>query len=183
MPTGDAPRLAGSLCRQRGFTYLWLLFAVALSGVALAAIGERATVATQRDKEAELEFRGEAIRHAIAAYWQASPGETKALPRTLQELTEDRRGPVAIRHLRRVYDDPFTGASDWELLRGPDGEGIIGVHSRSAQVAYKVVGMPPAPPGTVRKISDRLFQFEDAASPASSAASAISSSAPRRQTF
>ena len=101
MPTGEEPGSAAPHQRERGFTYLWLLFAVLLSGAALAAIGERATVVTQRDREAELEFRGDAIRRAIASYWNASPLDARALPTSLQELTEDRRGPVVIRHLRR----------------------------------------------------------------------------------
>ena len=174
MPTGKEPGSAAPHQRERGFTYLWLLFAVLLSGAALAAIGERATVVMQRDREAELEFRGDAIRRAIASYWNASPLDARALPTSLQELTEDRRGPVVIRHLRRVYDDPFTGEPDWELLYASDGRGIIGVHSRSAVVAYRIVGLNPGPTGSVRKISDRIFQVDDA-----TAASAPASSAGR----
>lgn len=156
---------------QAGFTYLWLLFAIAVAGAAAAAIGERASVARQREKEAELAFRGQAIARAIASYWAATPAATKELPSALAELVEDRRGPAIVRHLRRVYDDPFTGRPDWVLITADDGR-VRGVRSGAEVVAFSVVGLASAPSGTSRRVSERLFVFAPApAEPASQAAS------------
>lgn len=114
MRTGRAER-AGS----RGFTYLWLLFVVALGGVALAALGQRQQTVQQREREAELRFRGEAIAKAIGSYMRASPGGANSgLPQRLEDLLEDKRSGKVQRHLRRLYADPFTGRADWLLIQG-----------------------------------------------------------------
>jgi len=55
---------------QHGFTYLAFLIFVAFAGAGLAAYGELASHAAQREKEAELLFRGEQIRDAIASYYR-----------------------------------------------------------------------------------------------------------------
>ncbi|MDC8771007.1 type II secretion system protein [Roseateles albus] len=108
----------GKPATNRGFTYLWLLFVVALGGVALASLGQRQQTVQQREREAELRFRGEAIARAIESYVRSSPGDTKALPQRLEELLEDRRSGTVRRHLRRLYLDPFTGRADWALIQG-----------------------------------------------------------------
>lgn len=144
--------------RQRGFTYLLLLFALAAGAAGLAALGERASTAVQRERERELMFRGNAIVDAIASYWSATPGDTKQLPHTLEELAEDRRGPRPLRHLRRIYADPFTGRSDWVAVLSEDGR-LTGVHSRSDALAMRSVDLPELPVGRHARISERLFVF------------------------
>ncbi|RTL51413.1 MAG: type II secretion system protein, partial [Rhodocyclaceae bacterium] len=68
MPIGKATsRNSG---RNRGFTYVMLLFAVALSGVLLAAAGQLWHTNVQREKEADLLFAGRQIRQAIESYYQ-----------------------------------------------------------------------------------------------------------------
>ncbi len=103
---------------ERGFTYLWLLFVVALGGVALAALGQRQQTVQQREREAELRFRGEAIAKAIGSYMRAGPGGANGLPQRLEDLLEDKRSGKVQRHLRRLYADPFTGRADWLLIQG-----------------------------------------------------------------
>ena len=110
--------LAALGCRQRGFTYLWLLFALALGGVALAALGEQELTRQQRDREAELRFRGEAIAAAIGRYAETTPIGHLPLPQRLDDLLTDRRFPKPKRHLRQLYADPFTGKADWALMPG-----------------------------------------------------------------
>ncbi len=104
--------------RSRGFTYLWLLFVMALGGVALAALGQRQQSLQQREREAELRFRGEAIAKALASYARATPPGANPLPQRLEDLLEDRRSGSTRRHLRRLYADPFTGRADWALQIG-----------------------------------------------------------------
>lgn len=108
----------GKSAGSRGFTYLWLLFVVALGGVALAALGQRQQTVQQREREAELRFRGEAIAAAIGGYMRASPDGANGLPQQLEDLLEDKRSGKVQRHLRRLYTDPFTGRADWLLIQG-----------------------------------------------------------------
>lgn len=116
--------------KQRGFTYVLLLWLVALSGLMLAAMAQSWTMDARRAKEAELIWRGEQFRLAIEAYASVPVGEGQArLPMRLEDLLEDRRSGEVQRHLRRIWRDPITGRSEWGLVR--EGEGIAGVHSLS----------------------------------------------------
>ena len=158
---------------QRGFTYLWLLFILAAGAAGLAAIAQRTSLAVQREREAELQFRGNEIAHVISTYRASTPGNAKQLPTTLAELLDDRRGTRPVRHLRRLYIDPFTGQADWILVLTEDGR-ISGVHSRSESVALRVVDLPRPKVGEVARVSWREFSYRPiaAASSAESAASA-----------
>ena len=62
--------------RSRGFTYLGLLFALTLAGVALALAGFVWHTASKRAKEVQLLFAGGAIRDAIVQYYRRSPTAT-----------------------------------------------------------------------------------------------------------
>ena len=122
--------------KQKGFTYLGMLIIVAVMGAGLAAFGTIYSHAAQRDKEAELLFVGEQIRDAIESYHRKSPGAS-AYPKKLEDLVEDKRFPMPVRHLRRVYADPMTGGTDWGLVEAPGGAGIMGVHSLSEEKPIK----------------------------------------------
>jgi type II secretory pathway pseudopilin PulG len=115
-----------------GFTYLGILLAVALLGIALAAVGTVWTTTLRREREAQLLFVGDAFRNAIASYYASG----RQLPQELDELVEDKRVPLPRRHLRRIYLDPMTGRADWQLLRDPDG-GIFGIASSSQLAPLK----------------------------------------------
>lgn len=110
---------------EAGYTYpaaLILLVAVALAAQA-ATIPSSGRV--QRDREAELMFRGMAYRDAIASYWRAG-GARGMLPARLSDLEADTRID-GVRHIRRLYDDPMPGGG-WTLIRDAGG-GISGVAS------------------------------------------------------
>ncbi|MGH8680547.1 MAG: type II secretion system protein [Burkholderiales bacterium] len=125
---------------ERGFTYVWLLVAVAILGIGLAAVGEVAATAAKREKEAELLFVGDQFARAIAEYHASSPGAPQ-YPQKLEDLLRDSRYPNVRRYLRRVYPDPMTGRTDWGLVRGPGG-GIVGVHSQSMERPLKIANFP-----------------------------------------
>jgi type II secretory pathway pseudopilin PulG len=126
--------------RSGGFTYVGLLLAVAIMAAGLAAIGEIASTAAKRDREAELLFVGDQFARAINEYVAASPG-AQQYPPTLQDLLADKRYPNIRRHLRRIYPDPMTGRTDWVLVRGPGG-GIVGLHSQSLARPLKTASFP-----------------------------------------
>lgn len=116
--------------RTGGFTYLMLLWWVALSGLMLAALAQSWMLDARRAREAELVWRGEQFRLAIEAYASVPVGEGQSqLPRRLEDLLEDRRSGELQRHLKRIWPDPMTGRIEWGLVR--EGDGITGVHSLS----------------------------------------------------
>jgi type II secretory pathway pseudopilin PulG len=125
--------------KQRGFTYVAVLIMVATMGAVGAAFGELTSHAVQRDKEQDLLYAGNQYREAIASYYRRTPGAFKRYPNKLEDLLEDRRFPVAVRHLRRLYPDPITGKDEWGLVQAPDG-GIMGVYSLSEEVPIKTGG-------------------------------------------
>jgi type II secretory pathway pseudopilin PulG len=126
MPRGDRRRAAG-------FTYVGLLALVALIGLMLAAAGEVASTAAQRERETQLLWAGHEYRAAIGRYWR----DKRALPQTLEELLGAAPdAPVPVRYLRRLYPDPMTNAVDWVLVPGPNG-GIMGVASSSKRAPLK----------------------------------------------
>jgi type II secretory pathway pseudopilin PulG len=118
--------------RQKGFTYVGFLIFVAITGAGLAAVGEIASHAAQREKEAELLFRGNQYRDAIASYYK----KEQRYPQSLEQLLEDKRYPMPVRHLRKLYADPVTGSSEWGLVEAPGG-GVMGVYTRSEDAPIK----------------------------------------------
>ena len=139
----------GNMCRQRGFTYLALLFAVALVGVTLAATGVMWSMERQRDKERELLAIGNEFRTAIGSYYEGAPGNVKRYPAKLDDLLKDTRFLGIRRHLRQIYTDPMTGTREWGFLFAPEG-GIMGVYSSSIAAPIKRARFP-----------DQFFAFEN----------------------
>ena len=123
---------------SRGFTYLGFLLFIAVSGAGLVAYSEIASHTAQREKEAELIFRGEQYRDAIASYYK----KEQRYPQALAELLEDKRYPMPVRHLRRLYRDPLTGEEEWGLVEAPGG-GVMGVYSRAHGEPIKTGNFSP----------------------------------------
>lgn len=115
---------------QGGMTYLMVLWIIALGSVAMMAATQSWVMDMRRQKEVELLFRGEQIKAALLAYRQSSPPQAPQFPVSLDELLEDRRGPLIKRHLRRLYRDPMTVDGEWGLIK--QGPWIVGVHSQSS---------------------------------------------------
>jgi type II secretory pathway pseudopilin PulG len=120
-----------------GFTYIGLLIAVVVLGIALSAIGTVWRTQAQREREQELLYIGREFRAAIASYYRA--GASRQYPRELADLLEDKRWPEPHHYLRRLYADPVTGAQDWTIIR-LDSVGITGIASSSQAVPIKKAG-------------------------------------------
>lgn len=125
--------------RQGGFTYIGLLFALAILSIAAAGAGMSEALEARRARERELLFVGSQFRQAIGSYYESTPGEVKQYPQHLQDLLLDRRGAAPRRHLRQLYADPIRREVDWGLVRAASG-GIMGVYSRSAARPLKQSG-------------------------------------------
>ena len=121
--------------RQRGFGYLMVLFAIAALGVLAATAGQVWHTSAQRARETELLFVGQQYRQALDSYYASSVGQVKQYPAQLEDLLDDHRSQVTLRHLRRLYADPMTGRVDWVLVTA--GERIVGLHSRSQLSPFK----------------------------------------------
>jgi type II secretory pathway pseudopilin PulG len=130
---GDAMR-AGR--RDSGFTYLGLMAAIVILGILLTTAGRVWSFSEQRDKEAQLLWVGHAYRDAIASYY-VHGGQ---FPQSLEQLLQDDRSPVPLRHLRQLYPDPMTGAADWTLISDPMSQRIMGVASSSKATPIKRKG-------------------------------------------
>jgi type II secretory pathway pseudopilin PulG len=116
-----------------GFTYIGLLVLIVLIGIMLAAAGEVASTAAQRERETQLLWVGHEYRAAIGRYWSRK----RAYPQALQDLLGDSPdAPLQVRYLRRLYPDPMTNAVDWVLVPAPNG-GIMGVSSSSKRAPLK----------------------------------------------
>lgn len=154
---------AGDRRHAGGFTYLMLLWWVAISGVMLTALGQQWLLESRRQREAELVFRGTELGRALATYRATTPAGMPDAPQSVDELLEDRRGPQMQRHLRQAWRDPITGqpwtplivngrilgfhsASNREPLRPPSGIERYDQWIFDASVAPSVLPAPPPAP-------------------------------------
>jgi type II secretory pathway pseudopilin PulG len=146
--------------KQSGFTYLAILFAIAIAGVMLAATGINWSQAAQREKERELLFVGDQYRQAIALYYERSPGSVKRYPRALSDLLKDERQLGIQRYLRKIYLDPMTRKADWGIEVAPDG-GVMGVHSLSDAAPLKRANFAYADQGFegATRYTDWVFDY------------------------
>ncbi len=153
MPTS---RAGNRVNRSRGFTYVIVLAAL----VVIAIVLEAAQVSTWRvvriDREAELLFRGQAYRNAIASFYQSNG----AFPRSLEDLLQDPRS-ASKRHIRALYRDPMSKdpKQEWRLVRA--GGGISGVASSSSDEPVKRANFPVGFESFAgaRSYSDWVFEF------------------------
>lgn len=118
----------GKRTGQTGFTYLSLLFGIALLGVGLSVTGVVWTTEVKRSQQIELAFIGAQFQRAIGSYYESSPGSVKKYPPNLQQLLEDQRFLFTRRHLRKLYVDPLTRSTRWGVVIAPDG-GVMGIYS------------------------------------------------------
>jgi len=122
---------------QRGFTYMTVLFMVAIMAGGLALVGEVWSTSNAREREAELLHVGNEYRKAIERYYLLGP--QRQYPKSLADLLKDPRQPGTVRYLRKLYPDPITGKEEWGLVKSADG-GFAGVYSLSEAAPLKSAG-------------------------------------------
>jgi type II secretory pathway pseudopilin PulG len=92
---------------NRGYTLVALMVGLTVMAILIAAVLPMASAESQRDKEAELIFRGlqyaEGIRNFRRRYGR--------YPNTLKEMFETRP-----RTLRKLWKDPMTNSDKWGLI-------------------------------------------------------------------
>ena len=163
--------------QETGFSYLMVMIAITLMGLAMTVAARQWKTMVQRELETDLLAKGIEIQTALALYSASTkagrvlPGEV--YPQTLAELT---RPPKPF--LRKVYLDP-VGRGEWELLRAPAG-GIMGVRSKSRQKPIKQGDFPLAVRHFEGKPThyDWVFQYPNASMVAVAGPVAMPSRAP-----
>ena len=160
-----------SRLNRNGFTYLLALMIVMIMGIMLGAAGQFWKTIIQREREAELIFRGSQIKNAITSWY------TKRKPATplndLKDLVLDPNSLTKARYLRKVYTDPMTG-KEWNIIRDKN-RGISGVTSTSTDAPLKVGGFPDdlKDLSDKKKYSDWKFEYTTSATPATPATQPI----------
>jgi hypothetical protein len=127
---------------HQGFTFVFILFLLALLSVGLGALGQVWHTTQMREKEVQLLFVGGQFRQAIILYHKQNPNVGDGFPKTLDELLQDAHQPTVQRYLRKIYVDPFSNTAEWGLIKTPAG-GIVGVYSLAKGVPMKQAGFRP----------------------------------------
>ena len=130
----------GTRLDDGGFVMVALLVAMAVTAVWMGAALPAWRQQVQREKEAELVFRGEAIARAIYLYRQKN---NQSLPPNLDTL-------VSQRFLRKKYLDPITGKDFLPVAGATAGPGrgggtpgalqggVVGVRSTSNDTSIRI---------------------------------------------
>ena len=145
MPTGRPPVTArGPGYEQQGFAMAALLVVLAIMSLMLSMALPVWHHAAQREREAELIFRGEQYARAIMLYQRQTPG---AYPPDVETLVEGR-------FLRRAYRDPMTGDGEFRLVRQSERTALSG--------SGPAGGAPADPSGEPRNGPSRPRQGDEA---------------------
>ena len=115
---------------QRGFTMALALAMAVVMSLMLLKVAPLVIAEVQRENEAELIFRGEAIAGALKLFATKSG----RYPQDLEEVMKLRP-----RLLRQKYKDPMTPGGEWDFITqvqpgasgNTEGLPIVGVRSRS----------------------------------------------------
>jgi type II secretory pathway pseudopilin PulG len=126
-----------SLSSQRGFTYVIVMFAVAIAAIASTRAMEGMAAAMRQSREEELLNVGQMYRDAIRSYHDNSLGVLPEYPKSLDALLEDDRTSTKRRHLRKKFPDPLTGESFGLVIVD---DRIVGVYSKSVKRPQKIGG-------------------------------------------
>ncbi|MBI3621701.1 MAG: type II secretion system protein [Nitrospirae bacterium] len=144
-------------CGQAGYTYLFVMFVVVMLGISSSVAAQQWKTEIRREREAELLFRGDQIRQAIALYYLTARAGFNAYPRSLNELVKDPNTSATRRYLRKLYKDPITG-KEFELVK--EGDYIKGVRSASTAAPVKRGNFPKEYEEFAEKSSYREWVFE-----------------------
>jgi len=147
----------------RGFTFLGLLFLIAIMALMATAAATTWSFTSQRDKEQDLLYVGREYRLAILHYRQAHATRPQPYPTSLEQLLDDGDRLAPRRHLRRLYFDPMTGSPQWGLEHNAQG-GITGVYSLSGRRPVRTASTYPDETidfGAARSYRDWVFSALD----------------------
>ena len=102
---------------SRGYTLVALIIGMTVMSILIAAVLPMASAEAQRDKEAELIFRGLQYAEGIRTFRK----HYGRYPNTLKEMYE-----VRPRTLRKLWKDPMTNSLNWGLITLASGAPLVG---------------------------------------------------------
>ena len=114
-----------------GYAMAALLVSLAVMGVFMSLLLPVWSQAVQREREAELAFRGEQYARAIELYQRRFFGG--AFPPDVDSLVEQR-------FLRRLYKDPMTEDGEFKILYQAQGADVVGAPATSARPGQMIGG-------------------------------------------
>ena len=169
MQTSRTNKTAAVAYRIHGFTYLGVLFLLALLALLSVTAIQLGAVTHKRASEEALLEAGAAYGQALRSYRLATPVSQPDAPKSLQDLLRDPRFPAALRHLRQLYPDPVSGQANWGTVIDEDTGGIVGVFSRSNAKPLKIARFDDRFPNFDAKTSYQDWKFMQAPEPGRSA--------------
>jgi hypothetical protein len=96
---------------EKGAAFITVLVILIITAIILLMAVEPYTTVMQREKEAELVFRGEQICEALRNYQKDHGG---GFPVKLEDLLK--QGPNHVPYLRRLFKNPFDPEGKWRYL-------------------------------------------------------------------
>jgi len=131
MPRSIKPSICPSRSSSTGFALLIVMVAAAVLLIGLTAVLPSIYQEGQREREAELIFRGYQYARAIAGFHQ----KFQRYPTSTEDLTKLTNG---FRFLRREYADPMTPGGKWRFIHA-NAQGVL--------LDSKTQGPPPGAMG------------------------------------
>lgn len=120
---------------ERGHLLVALMVLVACMLILLTVTGQSWTFITQRDREAEMIFRGEQYARALDFYRK----EMGSYPLELKLLSQP--GPHRHRYIRKLWKDPVSKDGKWGLLYlSPTGKGYINPYATQRDQEQFIAG-------------------------------------------
>src|SRR5271155_5160894 len=146
---------------QAGYALLLIMFFLALLVISMAAAAPTVLSSIQREREAEMVWRGKQYTRGIRLYYM----KLNRFPTSLDDLTKPKTG---IRFMRQAYKDPMNQVDgSWRLIYvGPNGQLIGSLRDPSLSSPFGQMGQGPA--GS-QAIGSSLFGSPNASGAANSA--------------
>jgi type II secretory pathway pseudopilin PulG len=157
---------------SRGYILAMLLAIITAMGILLTMAMPNVKTEIQREQEAELVFRGEAIANAIRAY----KAKTGGYPLALADLAK-----ISPKIIRRIYTDPMTADGEWTLITAvqPGASGdttglpIVGVRSKCQKDSFLIYKGKSLISDWVFSAGDNLLGLPAGAADAATAAAGL----------
>jgi type II secretory pathway pseudopilin PulG len=135
---------------QSGYALLLIMFFLALLVLSMAAAAPTVLSSIQREREAEMVWRGHQYIRAVRMYYR----RLHRFPTALDDLTQPKNG---IRFMRQAYKDPMNQVDgSWRLIYvGPNGQLLGSLMNRSIGLGAQF-GQPGALPGANTSLSSAM---------------------------
>lgn len=133
--------------REQGYALVLMMFFLALLVLSTVVAAPTVLSSIQREKEAEMVWRGKQYTRAIRMYYM----KMHRFPTALDDLTKPKQG---LRFMRQAYKDPMnTVDGSWRLIYvGPNGQ-LIGSLNAQTNGMFAQVGGATGVPGAPQNAS------------------------------